>query len=209
MVRSPKEKIVDRLLDLYVVDRCETEHGITNISETKMHKLIFYSEKTLNEHKCKALNYRFIKLLYPTYSEELRKDLNELAQLDFLDGMYFCASQKARVVLQDFHQVFRNNLEIMDLIDSQVDKYAPLETEYLVRKTKHLPWRHGTIDDLKKGTPLVYPLTTSRARCFFQISEEDFEDLAICLSSKISKGIEQAFDELRRGKRLSHAEVFG
>ena len=209
MARTPREKVIDRLLTLYVIDRCREKHGITHISETKMHKLIFYSEKKLNECRCKSLNYLFVKLLYPTYSAELRKDLNELVELNFLEGPYFNEKRKTQMILEDFHEVFSNNREIIDLIDSEVDEHAPIETEALVKKTKNLKWRKGIIDDLKNGTPLVYPLKPTKAKCFFNISEEDYEDLAICLSPKISKGMTEAFNELRRGQRLSHAEVFG
>jgi hypothetical protein len=209
MARTIREKVIDRLLTLYVIDRCKRVHGIENVSETKMHKLMFYSEKKLNEHKCKSLNYLFVKLLYPTYSAELRKDLNELVGLNFLEGPFFSEKQKTQMILEDFHEVFANNQEIMDLINSQVDEYAPIETDTLVEQTKQLKWRNKLIEELKNGTPLVYPLNPTKALCSFRISEEDYEDLAICLSSEISRGMAEAFSQLRRGQRLSHAEVFG
>jgi hypothetical protein len=209
MVRTTQEKVIDRLLTLYVIDRCRTKHGIQHISETKMHKLIFYSEKKLNEHRCKSLNYRFVKLLYPTYSAELRKDLNDLVESNFLEGPYFCEKHKTQMILEDFQNVLASNREIMELINSEVDLYAPMDTDKLVSQTKAMKWRNGIIDDLKNGTPLVYPLRSTRARCSFNISEEDYEDLAICLSPEVSRGMAEAFNQLRRGQRLSHAEVFG
>jgi len=209
MARTIQEKVIDRLLTLYVIHRCRIKHGIDNISETKMHKLMFYSEKKLNERRCKSLNYLFVKLLYPAYSAELRKDLNELVELNFLEGPFFSEKRKTQMILEDFHEVFLNNREIMDLIDSEVDENAPIETEALVQKTKKMRWRNRLIEELKNGTPLVYPLKPTKARCFFKISKEDYEDLAICLSPRISKDMVEAFNELRRGQRLSHAEVFG
>lgn len=209
MARTIREKSIDRLLALYVIDRCRTKHNIDNVSETKMQKLMFYSERKLNKCKCKALNYRFIKLLFPTFSSELKTDLNELSQLGFLNGPYFSEGQKAKMILEDFSQVFRDNREIISIIDSEVDKYAPIPTEELVKKTKRMRWRNKAIGGLTKGTPLVYPLKAENARCLLEISDEDYEDLAICLSPEISAGMAQAFDELRRGKRLTHEEVFG
>ena len=96
----------------------------------------------------------------------------------------------------------------MDIINSEVDRNAPIKTEVLVKKTKKMPWRNGIIDTLKNGTPLIYPLNPKRARCVFNIDKEDHEDLAICLSPTISEDMAEAFNELRRGERLSHAEVF-
>jgi hypothetical protein len=209
MARTIQEKAIDRLFALYVIDRCRTKHGIENVSETKMHKLIFYAQKKLIECRCKAMSYSFIKLLYPTFSNELRKDLNELTDLGFLRGQYYREQKKARMILDDFHHVFDNNREIKYLVDEEVDNYAPVETNALVSRTKRLPWRNKIIDNLKNGTPLLYPLKLAKSRCILNISDEDLEDLAICLSPKISAGMEQAFDELRRGKRLTHEEVFG
>jgi hypothetical protein len=209
MARTIQEKAIDRLFALYVIDRCRAEHGITDVSETKLHKLIFYAQKKLIECRCKAMNYSFIKLLYPTFSNELRTDLNELADLGFLHGQYYREQEKARMILEDFHHIFDSNPEIKCLVDEEVDRYAPVETNALVSKTKHLPWRDKIIDDLKNGTPLLYPLRVARSRCILNVTDEDLEDLAICLSPAISAGMEQAFDELRRGKRLTHEEVFG
>ncbi len=209
MARTIQEKAIDRLFSLYVIDRCRAKHGISDVSETKMHKLIFYAQKRLIECRCKAMNYSFIKLLYPTFSDDLRADLNELADLGFLHGRYYREQEKARMILEDFHHIFDDNREIKCLVDEEVDKYAPVETNALVARTKRLPWRNKRIDDLKNGTPLLYPLRTTRSRCVLSITDEDLEDLAICLSPEISADMEQAFDEMGRGKRLTHEEVFG
>ncbi len=209
MARTVQEKAIDRLFALYVIDRCRAKHGITDVSETKMHKLIFYAQKRLIDCRCKAMNYGFIKLLYPTFSDELRTDLNELTELGFLHGQYYREQEKTRMILEDFRQIFDNNREIKCLVDEEVDKYAPIETNALVARTKHLPWRGKVIEDLKNGTPLLYPLKATKSRCVLNVTDDDLEDLAICLSPEISAGMEQAFDELRRGKRLTHEEVFG
>ena len=209
MARTISEKAIDRLFALYVIDRCRTKHGIADVSETKMHKIIFYAQKRLIDRRCKAMNYGFIKLLFPTFSDELRSDLNELTDLGFLNGQYYREQEKARVILEDFHQVFDNNKEIKSLIDEEVDKYAPIETGELVARTKRYPWRGKVIDELKNGTPLLYPLKATKSRCILNISEDDIENLSICLSPNVSTKMQQATEELRRGTRLTHAEVFG
>jgi len=194
---------------LYIVNRCKTKHNMDCISETKLQKLVFYSERKLNRNKYKGFNYRFIKLLFPTYSEELRTDLAVLTDHEILDGPYFKENKKTKMILKDFSELFDRNREIMDVIDSEVDKKALVPTQKLVKNTKRIRWRNGVINDLKNGTPLLYPIEEARANCSFQIDKEALEDLAICLSPKVSEGMEKAFDELRRGRRLTHAEVFG
>jgi hypothetical protein len=110
MARTIQEKAIDRLFALYVINRCRTKHGIENVSETKLHKLMFYSQKKLYETRCKAFNYGFIKLLYPTFSNDLRSDLESLSDSGFLDGAYYRENEKTRLILDDFGFIFHNNL---------------------------------------------------------------------------------------------------
>jgi hypothetical protein len=123
--------------------------------------------------------------------------------------MDYSGNQRTKMILDDFGHVFERNREIKNSIDETLRKYAPVPTEQLVHVVRKTYWRRGTIDELSIRTPLLYPLKEAIARCIFEINEEDLEDLAICLSPKISKEMEQAFDELRRGQRLTHEEVFG
>jgi len=209
MARTLREKVIDRLLSLYIIDKCQREYNIPSMSETKMQKLVFLAEKKLIDYRCKGLNYRFIKLLYPTYSQELEDDLKNLAQLRFLEGPYYSGNQRTQMILGDFCQVLEKNREIKHSIDSTLENYASVPTGQLVHAVRRMRWRKGSIGELAVRTPLLYPLKEAIARCIFEISDEDLEDLAICLSPRISKGMEQAFDELRRGQRLTHAQVFG
>lgn len=113
------------------------------------------------------------------------------------------------MILDDFAHVFERNREIKSSIDDTLREYASIPTEHLVHMVRQMFWKHKPIDQLAIRTPLLYPLKEAIARCLFEISDEDLEDLAICLSPKVSRGMEQAFDELRRGQRLTHAQVFG
>ncbi len=73
-----------------------------------------------------------------------------------------------------------------------------------------MPWtKRKTIGDLKMGAPLLYPLEFEKASRVFEITEDELQDLEICLNPKLSKELDQAFNEVRRGKLLSHEEVFG
>jgi len=152
MARTRKEKMIDRLLTLYVIGKCRTDHNIRNMSETKMQKLVFLSEKQLIDNRCKAFNYRFIKLLHPTYSEELKTDLINLRRLGFLDGRpWYRENRKARNFLEDFHHVFENNRHIAESVDYVLASYAPIPTNHLVKRINEMPWRNKTIAALKKN----------------------------------------------------------
>lgn len=214
MARTSKEKTVDRLLALYVVNECYQTYHLRGLSETKLQKLVFLSEKNLIDNRIKAFNYRFVKLLHPSYSSELSSDLTHFVKLKYLTEPWFGQTNKMRLILEDFGKVFSRNRHTLSLINDVLSRCANIKTNYLVNMVFRMPWRitrYGmqTIKDLKIGTPLLYPLTSEKAQKTFQITEEELEDLEICLNPKISKDLNQAFDEMRRGKMLSHEEVFG
>lgn len=214
MARTSEEKTVDRLLTLYLVNECYQSHHLRALSETKLQKLVFLSEKELIDNRIKAFNYRFVKLLHPSYSPELSSDLTHFVKLKYLAEPWFGQTHKMRLILEDFSEVFSRNRHVLRLIDDVLSRYASIRTNYLVNMVFRMPWRitrYGmrTIKDLKIGTPLLYPLTPEKAQETFQITEEELEDLEICLNPKISRDLDKAFNEMRGGKMLSHEEVFG
>ena len=184
------------------------------LSETKLQKLVFLSEKKLIDNRIKAFNYRFVKLLHPSYSSELNSDLTHFVKSKYLNEPWFRQTRKMRLVLEDFSEVFSRNRHVLSLIDDVLSQRARNRTDFLVNMVFHMPWRmtrYGmqTIEDLKIGTPLLYPLSHEKAHETFKITEEELENLEICLNPQISRDLDKAFNEMRRGKMLSHEEVFG
>lgn len=214
MVRTSAEKTVDRLLSLYLINECYETYNLRALSETKLQKLIFLSEKNLIDRRIKAFNYRFVKLLHPTYSSELSGDLTHFVRLKYLSEPWFGQTNKMRMILEDFSGVLRRNRHPLSIIGDVLSRYANIKTNRLVNLVFRMSWRVGrtrmrTIEDLKIGTPLLYPLAPEKAQEVFLITENELEDLEICLNPKISRDLDKAFNEMRRGKILSHAEVFG
>lgn len=210
MARTSEEKTIDRLLTLYFINDCYETYNLKGLSETKLQKLVFLSEKELIDRRIRALNYRFVKLLYPTFSTELRSDLKNFVKLKYLRRPWFGRTNKMKMILEDFGDVFMRNRSIIDVIDEVLSIFAVIRTDRLTKIVDGMTWtRRRTIRDLKKGTPLLYPLKYEKAREVFQITEDEFEDLKICLNPKISRGLDLALDDMRRGRLLSHEEVFG
>lgn len=209
MARTSKEKTIDRLLTLYFVNECYKTHNLGSLSETKLQKLVFLSEKELIDRRIRALNYRFVKLLFPTFSLELRTDLKNFVKSRFLRGPWFERTNKLKMILEDFSDVFRRNRSSINVIDEVLSTYANIRTTRLTNMVHRMRWtKRKTIGDLAMGAPLLYPLKYERARQIFKITDDELEDLEICLNPKISKELDQAFDEVRRRKMLRHEEVF-
>jgi len=209
MARTPEEKVIDRFLTLYIINKCKEDYNIRTLSETKLQKLVFFSEKDLIDKRYKAFNYRFIRLLHPTYSAELRDDLASLVELSYLKEPLLGRTIKTKMLLEDFNHLFENNSIIKSIIDQVLDQYAGLSTSRLIRLVLGMPWGKGTVKDLKMRRRMLYPLNPEHVKESFKIDENDFEDLMICFSPKISRGLDHALNEMRSGDLLSHAEVFG
>ncbi|MDR0797805.1 MAG: hypothetical protein LBE70_03705 [Nitrososphaerota archaeon] len=209
MARTVQGKLIDRLFTLYVIHRCRAEHGLNCISETKMQKIVFYAQKKLIDNRIKAINYSFVKVRFPTFSHELRNDLTDLTEQGFLSGGYYKEQEKAEKLLKDFSEVFGNNPVIKSLIDQEIDTYATMETGELVAKTQKLLWKGKRIESLTRGTPLLYPLKPEKVKAELAVSDEILEQLELCLSPVVAEKIGKANEDMLRGRRLTHAEVFG
>jgi len=210
MARTSEEKTVDRLLTLYLINECYKTHNLRALSETKMQKLVFLSERSLIDRRIKAFNYSFVKLLHPTFSSELRGDLMNFVKFGYVSEPWFGQTKKMKMILEDFGEVLRRNRPLLAVIDGILSTYSHVRTNHLVNMVYRMVWSRGkTIKMLKLGTPLLYPLTYENAREVFRITPDELEDLKFCLNPKISKELDRAFDEMKRGELLSHEEVFG
>lgn len=212
MARTSEEKTIDRLLTLYLINECYETHNLRSLSETKLQKLVFLSEKKLIDQRIKALNYQFIRLLYPTYSSELNGDLTNFVRLGYLTEPWFGKTGRLDMIIEDFSEVFRRNKLLLGVINEVLDKYACVPTNRLVEMVYRMLWRRGRkfirINDLDLGVRMLYPLKYEKAHAIFTVTEDELEDLNICLNPKISKELDRAFDDAKRGKLLSHEEVF-
>jgi len=214
MARTSEEKTVDRLLTLHLINECYETYHLKALSETKLQKLIFLSEKELIDNRIKAFNYRFVKLLHPSFSSELRSDLTNLVRLKYLTTPWFEQTSRMQMILEDFSGVFGKNRALLEIIDNVLSTYAKIRTNRLVDLVNRMLWYVGgrrprAIEDLRIGTPLLYPLAWEKAEARFQMTDNELEDLEICLNPKISHDLDKAFNEMRRGNLLSHEEVFG
>lgn len=210
MARTSEEKTIDRLLTLYSINECYEQCKVRALSETKLQKLVFLSEKSLIDQRIKAFNYRFIRLLHPTFSKELSNDLASFVRMGYLREPWLERTSRMKMILEDFSSVLERNSHVTRVIDEVVSTYADIPTNRLVEMVYKMPWaRNRVINDLTIGVPMLYPLKYENAREVFAISKNEIEDLEICLNPKLSREIDQAFNEMRRGRLLSHAEVFG
>jgi hypothetical protein len=90
--RTPKDKILDRFLTLYVLTRA-SKH-VPKLGRVQLQKIMFLSEWKMISQKMKGLNYNYIKFEHGPYSPELQDDMDRFAKL----GETFSSTLKPTVL---------------------------------------------------------------------------------------------------------------
>lgn len=210
MARNPIEKLVDNFLLIFQITNAF--EYVQNLYETKLQKLSFLSELEMLKEKWKGYNYRFIKLDYGPFSQELRCDLGELIQQQILKEN-LRPTEEAYCLLDDFSELLNRNRLFITKISDVNKKYSQIPTQELVHMV-HLmphPYLHPTrrIGKLSPRTPILYPIKSQVASATFKIAQEELADLELCIDKKISSSIHEAMEDAKTQRLLSHEEVFG
>jgi len=210
MVRTSEDKTIDQFLTLYVINECYKTYNLRGLSETKLQKLIFLSEKKLIDQSWKALNYNFMKFFHGPFSSELRSNLERFVELNYINEPWLKFTNNLTVMLDDFNDLLIKNRDFIKKIDKVLETYAKIPTDKLLRLVYKMPWGRGrTIGSLSMKTPMLYPIKSRKAVKQFVVSENELEDLEICFNQKLSEDIEKAFLEMKQGRKISHETIFG
>ena len=208
MTRSPREKLTDRVLLLYMLKKASEIDS--SLGFTKVEKLVFLSEWAMIANREKGFNYRFIKLTYGPYSDQLlREDLHRLITSRIVEGLTLSPTEIGMAILNDFKEIFSRNEIFIQIIDRTVEEYARMslsELLHIVYSMPH-PYIEGrTIRDVRERTPLLYPLDEKKAREVFSLTPEEIATLEIYFDTKAFKSLAEACEDRR--PTLTFEEVF-
>lgn len=207
MARTHRDRLINKLLSAYMINECDIEFGVS-LSETKLQKLVFLSEKRLIDGRIKAFDYSYIKFLHGPFSGELRGDLTILFELSLIQEPYLKSSKKLKWVIEDFQSIFEDNPQIISTIDSVLERYSRVPTEKLLDQVYRMKWGKRTIGDLPLRTPMLWPLKVKNAIKKFEITSDEFEDLELLFNKKIAGDFEKSNADMKEGRLLPHDQVF-
>lgn len=210
MARNPIEKLIDNFLLIFQITDA-LEH-VRYVYETKLQKLSFLSELEMLKQRHKGFNYRFIKLNYGPFSQELRCDLGDLIQQELLKED-LRPTEEAYSLLEDFKDLLNRNEIFCNKIANINRKYSQIPTNKLVHLVHLMPHPYlrpaRKIGNLSPRTPILYPIKPQMATASFHITQEEIADLELCLDKTVSSSIAEAMKDARTQRLLSHKEVFG
>jgi len=208
--RTPKDKIIDRFLTLYVLTKASKQ--TQKLGKTQLQKIMFLSEWRMISQKMKGLNYNYIKFEFGPYSPELQEDMDRFAKLGATRSSTLKPTDKGFNIIDDFASVIEANKPFFAILDRYTRSCTSVELQDLLDKVyalRHPIRRNMTIEETPLKTPLLYPIDESKAEETFAINKNDLEDLAMSLDQKIVKMIEEGMADLKTGRMVSHKELFG
>lgn len=207
--RTPKEKIIDRFLLLYVL--AKSSKRVERLGRTKLQKIVFLSEWKMISHQMKGLNYNYIKLLHGPYSQELEDDTKRLVKMGDAYAGTLLPTEKGLCVIEDFGELIARNKSFLDVIDGYVRQCTSVDLQTLLDRIyalKHPMRRNITIDQTPLRTPILYPLSESNAETTFNIGSDDLENLEMSLDPGVVEGLIEGMEDVKAGRLLNHKEVF-
>jgi len=211
VARTTNEKLADQLLLLYQIK--DASQYFCFLSETKLQKLVFLTEKSMLDKHEKGFNYNYIKLSFGTYSPELRTDLNKLVQLGLIGCQWHHPTSLVLSILKDFEDLFKRNYNFTKKIEEINKTYAGMELNKLLDVVGDMPHPYlkttKKIRDLKLRTPLLYRILQEQAKNSFEITPEEIATLEIYFDPESLESLVSANESAKKTPLLKFEEVFG
>lgn len=207
LARTLKEKVIDQFITGYVINECYNTYNVTFLSETKLQKLVFLSERKLISQRIKALNYSYLAYKRGPFSFEVRHDFEKYKLIENIDDQYINSIDNINKIIADFSDILKRNDEIINRIDRVLKQYAFLDLDELLERVYNLSYKGRKIRYIKLKTPLLFRLYENSSSKIFDITEEELDDLSLCLDPNVAMQLDPALEDMRRGRVLSIEKV--
>lgn len=207
--KTIKDRIINLLLSLYIIDKVNTTSSLEN--NLKLQKLIFLSQKQLIEKQKSGFRYLFIRWNQGPFSANLNEDLKLLQHSKFINWgknsiNLTTESKQLMAQLQDLFNLNKTYLKSIDSILEQYSSLTPTEIKEHVYNIKIRIPRIGTImriEDIPHKKPLLVELSKNRARHSFDLPEEWLETLEVVFDWEAMNLLKQADNDAIAGRTNS------
>ena len=208
MPRTAKERAVDLLLTSYLIHDAFNRCNVDSLSETKLQKLIFLSEKLMIDQHHKGFNYHYIRLTHGPYSPELRSNLGIFIQIGALNESNLEPTNYIKNILEDFNDVICKNNIYIEKINAINNTFSQVPLSKLLKFVYSMPWGIGKkIKDLSQRTPMLYPMKTGYTS-EFELNDNEVEDLLMNFDPEALENLEQSSEDMRKGRILTYEQIF-
>lgn len=170
-----RQKIIDRLLLLYLYKRVTDQSRITG--DTKLQKLAFLSEKSMLDRDANGLHYKFFRWEHGPMSKEVYEDREFLEENDMVSQHWGKINKKGRDILEQASPVLEENQSFLDDIDTVIDEYGKhsggslKDIVYDIELTPLTMRRSLKIQDIPETTDIIFPLPEDKAKDSFYLPD--------------------------------------
>lgn len=193
--RDRDQRLIDRLLMLYLFDRVSEESKITG--DVKLQKLMFLSENEMIEDQVNGLNYKFWRWDHGPMSKGVFEDHAYLCDNELVSEAQGVSLSKGREVLKEAIPVLQENSSIIDEIDDIISNFGRMSGSRLkgVVYEKEVELQDGgermAVKDIPRGRDIFDPVSMNNFKTTFSISPEWAETLSIQLDSEARESVRE------------------
>ena len=184
-MRSSEDKLIDRLLQLYILGRTQELHdGIAGA--TILQKLCFLSEWRFFEEEMNGLHYTFYKYSYGPFSKGVVKDFNFLVSQGKATKSTYKLTTYGRTLVDAFFKYtgnFSDNKRFFNILDEIIKKWGNISTDKMKSQVYRMRIRPHTmqnkdifIKDIPKYCDIFVPKQFASFKKRFRIPSDLFDD---------------------------------
>lgn len=196
-----KQKIVDRLLTLYLYDKVSESSQM--YGDTKLQKLVFLSEQDMIQQRINGFHYRFFRYDLGPFSTELRTDHEVLQANDLVDLRNGQTTEIGQQVLNEADELLTRNEGILDSINNIIAEYGRYSGSQLMDIVYDMevdPLTTGEsirVEDMPKHMDIYFQLPEDIREASFEIDDGWIETLDILFHKDSREGLNEAMEAAR------------
>ena len=204
MPLDPLDRLRNRLLMLYTIERASGRGPLSG--KVKLLKLLYEAEREMVSERVRGLTYEFYKWQYGPLSDEALSDFEWLLSNGLVyynqEPWEIGFSARGEEVLKECAPLLRENKEVLGFIDKVVNRFL-LYTGAQIREEvydQYIPGDTRRVREAEMGETLLRPIEPDQASRIIRIDEEWEETLAILMSMRSKKALEESGEDVKRGR---------
>jgi hypothetical protein len=200
--RSREEVLIDRALLLHLIDE-SNKFGRMD-GHTKLEKIVFATEKKLNQLGKKFLNYGFFTYHHGPFSKGVKNDINHFHENDLvkLINGKVVPTDRGEQVINMIRDELRSN-EVMDVMSEEVQDLADLrmsEVKKLIySRQMEVNGELMEIGNIPKYTDVLEKLSEEESEEKLELDEETLETIEHLMDKKTFNSVQRSVDEIKKG----------
>lgn len=201
-----RERVTNNLLLLYLIALTNELGNLED--ELKLQKIVFLAQKKLVQKRLKAFSYNFFRWIKGPFSKNLRIDLLDLANANFIriTRDRIDLTKKGKELLEDCATVFETNRFFLEYINSVIERYSRHSPEaikdhvYSLRLVVPKIREIMSIKQIPLGKLILFKSSDGKSRAIFRIDPARLVTLELNFDIHAISSLEKSMDDAVEGR---------